>query len=46
MRIPTLPFKWFEIIDGPAHVWLWICAKMCGGTFEHGPVGESEEKTG
>ena len=36
-----LPLSMFEILAGPAHVWLWICAKLCGGTFEHGP-GEKD----
>ena len=30
----------FEILALPAHLWLWICAKLCGGTFEHGPGDE------
>ena len=42
MRIPTLPWWMFEILAGPAHVWLWICATLCGGTFEHGPVDEED----
>ena len=35
--LPTLPPSMFEILAGPAHVWLWCCAKLCGGTFTHGP---------
>ena len=31
-----LPFHMFEVLAGPAHVWLWICARLCGGTFHHG----------
>ena len=37
MQIPTLPSWMFELLAGPAHVWLWVCAKLCGGTFTHGP---------
>ena len=37
MQILTLPFWMFELLAGPAHVWLWVCAKLCGGTFTHGP---------
>ena len=36
MRIPHLPLWMFEIIAGPAHVWIWICAKLCGVSVEHG----------
>ena len=42
MRIPTLPWSMFKILAGPAHVWLWVCALLCGGHFTHGPVDEDE----
>ena len=29
MQIPTVPWL-FEILIGPAHVWIWVCAKICG----------------
>ena len=45
MRIPTFPFWMFEILAGPAHVWLWICAKLCGGTFECGPGDDIDDLT-
>ena len=35
MRIKGLPFWMFEILAGPAHVWIYICAKLCGVTVEH-----------
>ena len=31
------------LITGPAHVWLWICAKVCGGTFKHGPGDDIDD---
>ena len=43
MRLPKLPFWMFEIIAGPAHVWLWICAWLCGGTFSHGSGDKLDE---
>ena len=44
MRIPTLPSWMFEILAGPALVWLWFCAKMCGGTVEYA-VDETDDLT-
>ena len=38
-----LPFSMFVILAGPAHVWLWICARLCGGTFSHGPGDNLED---
>lgn len=40
MRFPALPWSMFEILAGPAHLWLWIVARLCGGSFEHGPVDD------
>lgn len=34
----------FEFIAAPAHGWIWICAKLCGGTFHFGPVEDVEEE--
>lgn len=28
----------YEFLATPAHIWLWCCAKICGGDFECGPV--------
>ena len=33
----------FEFIAMPAHAWLWLCAKLVGGEFWFGPVGDFEE---
>ena len=35
MRILPLPVRMYVILAGPAHVWIWICAKLCGVTVEH-----------
>ena len=47
MRIPTLPFWMFEILVGPAEVWMWICAKLCGVTItvEHGLYDDPDDST-
>ena len=37
LGMPVFPVWMFEILAGPAHVWLWVCAKLCGGTVIHGP---------
>lgn len=38
--------KWqlifYEFIATPAHLWLWVCAKMVGAEFECGPVDEED----
>lgn len=28
----------YEFLAAPAHIWLWLCARICGGRFECGPV--------
>ena len=30
MRIQIFRFWLFEILIGPAQVWIWICATLCG----------------
>ena len=25
----------YEILAQPAHAWLWLCAKACGGEYKH-----------
>lgn len=35
----------YEFLAAPAHLWLWLCARLVGGTFECGPVTEDEAET-
>lgn len=35
--------KIYEFLAAPAHVWLWIVARLVGGRFECGPVKEEED---
>ena len=39
----TLRLKIFEFLAMPAHIWLWVCAKLVGMTFTCGPVDEEEK---
>ena len=32
--------KLYEFLACPAHLWLMIVARLCGGSFEHGPADE------
>lgn len=34
----------FEFIATPAHLWLWVCAKIVGWTFVCGPVEDFEDE--
>lgn len=34
----------YEFIAAPAHLWLWVCAKLVGWEFTCGPVEEIEDK--
>ena len=43
MRIPTFPLWLFEILIGPAHIWIWICSKLCGVTIECETFDETED---
>ena len=27
-------FKLYEFLAAPAHIWLWLCARVCGMRFE------------
>ena len=38
--------KLYEFLAAPAHIWLWVCAKICGGTFTCGRVEEDDEENG
>lgn len=33
----------YEFLAFPAHCWLWLVARLCGGKFECGPVTEEED---
>ena len=37
--------KWhpyvYDFLATPAHLWLCVCAWLCGGVFEHGPTDEN-----
>ena len=34
----------FEFLALPAHVWLWLVARLVGGRFECGPIEEDERQ--
>ena len=34
----TFRLRIYEFLATPAHIWLWCCARICGGHFECGPV--------
>ena len=37
--------RWmFDVLAAPAHAWLWICARLCGSTFEYGPVEDDDDE--
>ena len=38
----TLKLRLFEILATPAHLWLWIVAKICGMEFTCGPANDEE----
>ena len=44
MRIPYLPISMFHILSGPAQLWVWICAKMCGVTIEYETFDETVDE--
>lgn len=33
----------FEFLAAPGHLWIWVCAKLCGGTLEFGPIEDVED---
>jgi hypothetical protein len=33
----------YEVLASPAHIWLWCCAKLCGGSFDCGPASSEED---
>lgn len=34
----TARLKIYEFLATPAHLWLWICARLVGAQFSCGPV--------
>lgn len=38
----TLRLRIYELLATPAHLWLWVCARLVGGRFECGPVDDDE----
>ncbi|KKL07270.1 hypothetical protein LCGC14_1543480, partial [marine sediment metagenome] len=32
----------YEFLATPAHLWLWVVARICGGSFTYGPVSDDE----
>jgi len=35
----------YEFIAFPAHIWLWICARLVGWEFECGPVYDENDSS-
>ena len=33
----------YEFLATPGHLWLWCCARVCGGRFECGPVDHPDD---
>lgn len=36
----------FEFLATPAHLWLWVCARIVGWSFTCGPVDEDDDDGG
>ncbi len=36
----TNKLRLYEFLATPAHVWLWVVARIVGGKFECGPVND------
>ena len=39
----TIRLRIYEFLATPAHAWLWLCAKIIGGSFECGPVVDPDD---
>lgn len=39
----TWRLRIYEFLATPAHIWLWLVARLVGGRFECGPVVGDEE---
>ena len=43
MRMPVLPWWMFEFLAAPGHLWIWISARLCGGTFTYSHIVEEDD---
>lgn len=34
--------KLYEFLATPAHAWLWLVARICGGRFTCGPANDDD----
>ena len=34
--------KAYELLTVPAHLWLWVAGRLCGGRFTCGPVDDDQ----
>jgi hypothetical protein len=41
----TVRLRIYEFLATPAHIWLWICARLVGGRFECGPAIDADSNT-
>ena len=39
----TWRLRIYEFLATPAHIWLWLVARLVGGRFECGPGHEADE---
>ena len=39
----TWRLRIYEFLATPAHIWLWIVARLVGGRFECGAVHDADE---
>lgn len=39
----TVRLRIYEFLATPAHLWLWVCAKLVGGEFKCAPVHDPDE---
>ena len=39
----TWRLRIYEFLATPAHIWLWLVARLVGARFECGPVSDPDE---
>ena len=39
----TTKLRIYEFLATPAHIWLWLCARLVGGKFKCGPVADPND---
>ena len=39
-----MKLRLYEFLAFPAHVWLWVAARLSGGRFTCGPVDDDDDE--